>query len=212
MYDCSSFHKISHVSRPKLSASKVGCHITWKDSSFLLMSWGSTVKIGVIKEKNKMEVNPGGPSKYMEIISILECDYIVCGISPFFTEYALLAFTTKHSSEDKSTRPEIRVVKTDGEEISSDALSIMGFEDLDHEDYKLAHVEGDNLFYITSPKEIIMCKPRDIDDHISWLMEREKYEEALLTAERGEEEKTIVLHSILQVGQAYLEYLVKQSM
>jgi len=27
---------------------------------------------------------------------------------------------------------------------------------------------GDPLFYIVSPKDIVMARPRDIDDHIAW--------------------------------------------
>lgn len=217
VYDCSSFHKISNVSRPKSSAEKFHCHISWKDEYYLLMAWGSTVKIGLVKEKAKEQVAPGWPSRYMEIISVLEFDYVVCGIVPFYQDYAVLAHS-QTSSALGSFRPEIRVLKADGEEISSDALSISGFEELSHIDYRLGtfsliqvQIEGECLFYIASPKEIILCKPRDIDDHISWLIEHEKFDEALLAVERGAEERSIITHSVAQVGDIYLQNLFKQS-
>lgn len=39
-----------------------------------------------------------------------------------------------------------------------------------------AHAEGEPLFYIISPKDIVVAKERDQDDHIDWLLVKEKYE------------------------------------
>lgn len=38
------------------------------------------------------------------------------------------------------------------------------------------HSEGESLFYIISPKDIVVAKERDQDDHIDWLLEKKKYE------------------------------------
>lgn len=32
----------------------------------------------------------------------------------------------------------------------------------------------ESLFYIISPNDIVVARPRDLDDHISWLMEKQK--------------------------------------
>ena len=37
-------------------------------------------------------------------------------------------------------------------------------------------IEEENLFYIVSPKDIVVAKQRDQDDHISWLLEHEMFE------------------------------------
>lgn len=37
-------------------------------------------------------------------------------------------------------------------------------------------ITDENLFYIVSPKDIIISKERDTDDHIAWLLEREDFE------------------------------------
>ena len=34
----------------------------------------------------------------------------------------------------------------------------------------------DNLFYIVSPKDVVVARQRDEDDHIAWLLQHEKYE------------------------------------
>lgn len=38
------------------------------------------------------------------------------------------------------------------------------------------HSEGESLFYIISPKDIVVAKERSQDDHIDWLLEKKKYE------------------------------------
>ena len=34
----------------------------------------------------------------------------------------------------------------------------------------------DNLFYIVSPKDVVVARQRDQDDHIAWLLQHERYE------------------------------------
>ena len=34
----------------------------------------------------------------------------------------------------------------------------------------------ESLFYVVSPKDIVVARPRDLDDHVTWLMERKRYE------------------------------------
>lgn len=36
--------------------------------------------------------------------------------------------------------------------------------------------EGESLFYIVSPRDVVVAKERDQDDHIDWLLEKKKYE------------------------------------
>lgn len=36
--------------------------------------------------------------------------------------------------------------------------------------------EGESLFYIVSPSDVVVAKERDQDDHIEWLLEKKKYE------------------------------------
>lgn len=40
----------------------------------------------------------------------------------------------------------------------------------------IEHSEGESLFYIISPKDIVVAKERDQDDHIDWLLDKKKYE------------------------------------
>jgi hypothetical protein len=79
--------------------------------------------------------------------------------------------------------PELRIVTRANEEVSSDALEVHKFDECNASDYRLDHLATESLFYIVSPRDIVVAKPRDLDDHIRWLVDRQKYEEALAAAE-----------------------------
>jgi hypothetical protein len=101
-----------------------------------------------------------------------------------------------------SQRPELRIITRGAEEVSSDALSILEFEHYKATDYRLAYVQSEELFCIVSPKDIVMARPPDLDDHISWLISVERYEEALAAA-KGRE-RDLRTHKLSELGQKYL--------
>lgn len=53
-----------------------------------------------------------------------------------------------------------------------DALTVRGFQENECRDYHLESSEGESLFYIVSPRDVVVAKERDQDDHIDWLLER----------------------------------------
>lgn len=70
----------------------------------------------------------------------------------------------------------------------------------------MAYIQSENIFYIVSPKDIVVARPPDLDDHISWLIGVERYEQALAEA-RGRE-RELRTHKISEIGQKYLEHLL----
>lgn len=127
-------------------------------------------------------------------------------------------------------RPELRIVSRAGEELSADALGISGYERWQCNDYVLVDVEaapvkgsplspgtalgGERYYVVLSPRDLIVVKPRDWRDHVSWLVERKRYEEALEVIERmgseggdvSKEDKDEL--DAAQIGQVYVEHLV----
>ena len=62
------------------------------------------------------------------------------------------------------------------------------------------------MYYIVSPRDIILARLRCADDRVQWLLERHRYEDALIVAENaGAELKST---SRQEVGTKYLEHLV----
>ncbi|KAK7508589.1 hypothetical protein BaRGS_00000155, partial [Batillaria attramentaria] len=108
-------------------------------------------------------------------------------------------------------RPHLQIVEpymNKYEEVSNDALSIRGFEEYRISDYHLECMPDENLFFIVSPKDVVVSHLRDMDDHISWLMEHERYEEAMACA--SDHAKELKTHSYEAIGRAYLDYLLEE--
>ncbi|KAJ6544053.1 hypothetical protein B0H19DRAFT_956201 [Mycena capillaripes] len=115
-------------------------------------------------------------------------------------------------------RPELRIISPGGAELAADAISLTDFQSWGCNDYVLAEVGGevagadDNRCYVVlSPRDVVIVKRRDRRDHIAWLVERKRYEEALLEVERleadgrGDGEDAV---SAVEIGQRYIQHLV----
>jgi vacuolar protein sorting-associated protein 41 len=111
-------------------------------------------------------------------------------------------------------RPELRIISRAGEELSTDALSVTGFQSWGCNDYTLAEFEEEQEgtgktkgYLVLSPRDVIVVRPRDRKDHIAWLVERKRYEEALEQIEIMESEGTETIDAA-EIGQRYIEHLV----
>ena len=84
----------------------------------------------------------------------------------------------------------MRIVSRAGEELVSDALGVVDFHAWGCNDYALAAVDSGpaRCYVVLSPKDLVLVMPRDKRDHVSWLVERMRYEEALEEAEALEAE------------------------
>ncbi|KAG0477738.1 hypothetical protein HPP92_012457 [Vanilla planifolia] len=115
-------------------------------------------------------------------------------------------------------RPEVRIVTWKNEELTTDALPVHGFEHYKAKDYALAHAPfsgssyaggqwaaGDEpLYYIVSPKDVVIVRPRDAEDHISWLLQHGFHEKALAAVEAGQGRVEL----LDEVGSRYLDHLI----
>jgi vacuolar protein sorting-associated protein 41 len=144
---------------------------------------------------------------------------------PAPTSLLVLAYTPTDTSffheatEDRAVqarktaeRPELRIISRAGEELSTDALSVTGFQSWGCNDYTLAEFDQDGTgktkgYLVLSPKDVIIVRPRDRKDHIAWLVERKRYEEALGQIEIMENEGTETIDAT-EIGQRYIEHLV----
>ncbi|KZV75346.1 vacuolar protein sorting-associated protein 41 [Peniophora sp. CONT] len=110
-------------------------------------------------------------------------------------------------------RPELRVVSRGGEELAADALTVSGFERWACGDYSLAEIDPDDVgdtraYLVLSPRDAIVVRPRDRKDHIAWLVEKQRYEEALSEVEVLEQEEGVGSVDASAIGQRYIEHLV----
>uniref|UniRef100_A0A671KU69 Vacuolar protein sorting-associated protein 41 homolog n=1 Tax=Sinocyclocheilus anshuiensis TaxID=1608454 RepID=A0A671KU69_9TELE len=213
IYDICSKQRITNVLRDNTSLrpDMYPCSLCWKDNTTLIIGWGSSVKICVVKERDPTQMRDL-PSRYVEIVSAFETEFFISGLAPLADQLVTLYYvkeSSEHVEEEFRTRPRLDIIQplAEGcEEISSDALTVRNFQENQCRDYRLEHSEGESLFYIISPKDIVVAKERDQDDHIDWLLEKKKYEEALMAAEISF--KNIKRHD--KIGMAYINHLVER--
>ncbi|CAB1340653.1 unnamed protein product, partial [Coregonus sp. 'balchen'] len=197
IYDISTKQRITNVLRDNVSLrpDMYPCSLCWKDNSTLIVGWGSSIKICAVKERGHAELRDL-PSRYVEIVSAFETEFFISGLAPLADQLVTLYFVKENSDH------------MGYEEISSDALTVRNFQENECRDYRLEHSEGESLFYIISPKDIVVAKERDQDDHIDWLLDKKKYEEALMAAEISF--KNIKRHEVQKIGMAYINHLVEK--
>uniref|UniRef100_A0AAR2J862 Vacuolar protein sorting-associated protein 41 homolog n=1 Tax=Pygocentrus nattereri TaxID=42514 RepID=A0AAR2J862_PYGNA len=213
IYDISSKQRITNVLRDNTSLrpDMYPCSLCWKDNTTLIIGWGSSIKMCAVKERDPTEIRDL-PSRYVEIVSAFETEFFISGLAPLADQLVTLYFVkenSEHMEEEFRARPRLDIIQPlpeSCEEISSDALTVRNFQENECRDYRLEHSEGESLFYIISPKDIVVAKERDQDDHIDWLLDKKKYEEALMAAEISF--KNIKRHD--KIGMAYINHLVEK--
>ncbi|ESO87990.1 hypothetical protein LOTGIDRAFT_126722, partial [Lottia gigantea] len=215
VYDMSSKSRITHITkdhdyRPEM----FGCHLFWKDDRTLLIGWGDRIKICVVRDQVKKDAREL-PTRYVEIVCMFTTEFYICGIAPLEDNIVVLTYEKESQQEEVgravAARPHLQILEPHMEyyeEISNDALSIRGFTEYRCNDYNLECIPEENLFYILSPKDIVVAKLRDLDDNITWLLEHEMFEEAMAAA--TQHEKELKKHTYQGIGQEYLHYLLEE--
>ncbi|EYU36117.1 hypothetical protein ABFS82_14G237400 [Erythranthe guttata] len=166
----------------------------------------------------------------VDIVASFQTSYFISGIAPFGDSLVVLAYipveedgekefsSTMPSRQGNAQRPEVRVVTWNNDELATDALPINGFEHYKAKDYSLAHAPfsgssyaggqwaaGDEpLYYVVSPKDVVIAKPRDTEDHIAWLLQHKYHEKALAAVEAGQGRSEL----LDEVGSRYLDHLI----
>ncbi|KAF7012226.1 hypothetical protein CFC21_026438 [Triticum aestivum] len=175
-------------------------------------------------------ISAASSEKYVDIVGSFQTGYHISGIAPFGDLLVMLAYIPEEDDGDKKNstsvssrqgtaqRPEIHLVSWKNDVLTTDALPIHGYEHYKAKDYTLAHAPfsgssnaggqwaaGDEpLYYIVSPKDIVVAKPRDTEDHIAWLLQHGWHEKALAAVEAGQG-RTELLD---EVGTRYLDHLI----
>ncbi|KAG6472337.1 vacuolar protein sorting-associated protein 41 homolog [Zingiber officinale] len=169
-------------------------------------------------------------TKYVDIVASFQTSYYISGIAPFGDTLVVLAYIPEEENGEKdfnsspparlgtAQRPVVRIVSWKNEELTTDALPVHGYEHYKAKDYALAHAPfsgssyaggqwaaGDEpLYYIVSPKDVVIARPRDAEDHISWLLQHGWHEKALAAVEAGQGPTEL----LDEVGSRYLDHLI----
>lgn len=174
---------------------------------------------------------------------------MISGIIPFESNYLILAYLVNEEDQDiekeitdenrdsmkrkLGSKPELRIISKDGEELSSDVISLRNYDKFQSRDYSLCLSPKSNStyssnstnstnstssskilskeenFYVISPEDIVVAKPRDESDHITWLIEQKQYESALLALEKKPDLIGMENFDITEIGIKFLDHLVE---
>ncbi|KAM0792872.1 hypothetical protein ACM66B_002635 [Microbotryomycetes sp. NB124-2] len=224
IYDTTSAQRITYISRAEDSprADLFKCTLHWQDEHTLLVAWADFIKVVAVREKEGKRANLGvGPhvtELFAEVTSIFQVDCMISGIAPFDGSYLILAMSTDDTFDDEATdnreaqrrkaasRPELRIISQEGEELSSDAIGLRNYDKYQCRDYSLRALSADQSFLVISPQDVVVAQARDEVDHVNWLIEQQKYGQALTQLEKN---AAISQHfDIVEIGQQYLHRLV----
>ncbi|CEP10790.1 hypothetical protein [Parasitella parasitica] len=219
IYDTTTNIRITYIDRPEGSprADLYKCRMCWKNDTTLLIGWADTVKVAVVKPN----VNPaqGQPAHYVEITAMFQTDYIISGIAPFNDTLVLLSYLLEEEDKERdsentasqrkrlASKPELHIINEDNEEISADVLALHGFEHYQANDYVLDFLVEEDMFYVMGPKDLIAARSRDQDDHIEWLLEHDRFGEALQAVRATTSSKKF---NADEIGQTYLNWLMTE--
>ncbi|KAL8130077.1 hypothetical protein V2J09_019232 [Rumex salicifolius] len=234
VYDAANNQRLTFIERPRGSPHPelLVPHLVWQDDNLLVIGWGTSVKIASLRGSQNKGVN--GAYRHgmnqVDIVASFKTSYYISGIAPFGDSLVVLAYipgeedsekefsSTTPSRQGNAQRPEVRVVTWDNDELATDALPVHGFEHYKAKDYSLAHspfsgssytggqwAAGDEpLYYIVSPKDVVIAKPRDAEDHINWLVQHGWHEKALAAVEAVQGQSNL----LEEVGTRYLDHLI----
>jgi len=209
VYDVIQEKTISLVQKPPTCPANDVCpwRIGWSDQLNLVVSFGDTVKICKVKKRGGKSENM--PDHCVEVAHQFTLDCWVCGLSRLDDLLVVLAIPKELDEDEKPEKPQLMVFDpTDSYRlVNTDSLSIRGHEEHKPKDYQFECLLDDKHYFIMSPKDIVLGKPRDQDDHIEWLLDRRDFEVALKECKKHQ--KLLKKYSYLGVGRAYLDFLLK---
>ena len=143
-------------------------------------------------------------------------DCMVSGIAILGDRYVVLAYIVPDDGEEHDTPyrrleaepPEIRLIDK-GEEIMADALELSNYRTNGCNHYCLAKSgrPGEELFLVVSPSEVIEVRPRDEADHVTWLVDHERFEEALTAADAFKTSNGTSIDT-RSIGAQYMRHLI----
>jgi len=149
------------------------------------------------------------PVYCVEVVHSFSLGYWVSGLAKLDNLIVLLAIPKELDKNDKHVKPELMMFdpKTGYSLIGTDSLSIRGHEEHTPKDYNLEYLVEEKQYFILSPKDIVLGKPRDEDDHIEWMLDHQEFEQALEQTQK--QQKLLRKFTYLDVGKKYLDHLLE---
>ena len=234
--DASTQQRVAFVARSSsLRADIYPCSLVWTSDRQLVVGWADTLTLLAIRDRPRarhqlaqvaaVTVTGGSSTHFVgEVAAVLELDCMIAGVAAYGAAYLVLAYpadedAVQSGAEGSDTfrrpvgrRPELRLVTAEGVETSADGLNLPAYERYSCADYKLVGsggTAGEPAFHVLSPADLLVVRARDAADHVTWLLERERFAEAL-EAVRAAGPDGLDGHDATAIGRDYLGHLIEQ--
>lgn len=180
------------------------CCIQFTESNQILVGWGNAVHILEIHAKPMT----------CTIVTAFKVDTGICGIAPFLNDNIfVLGFdeeaTTQVDKKIVSPRPEIRVIDMKGNDIYADSVTVINYEENLAVNYRLEYSEFDKSYYVISQRDVIVAKPTDWDDKITWLLKNQRFTDAMEVFRKNE--KQVMKYRYVDIANKKLNFLLQNN-
>lgn len=189
--------------------------IVWSRPEEVIVSWGNLIEISAVVEAGSTGVSlpiaPSDSSRKATSHSLhrlvqIRTPLLLCGVAPMGTNLVVMLYEGITSG----SLPRMALMATSGSISSSDQMTgcIRFSETMKAENYVLECYPSDTTFYVRTPRQIITVRPRDQCDHIKWLCDHGKVEEALGVAEKCSMPPLEDKYSVAAIGEQFLQELM----
>ena len=179
------------------------CHLYWHNDWTLVIGWACSIKICQVRQKSDSDFS-ALPTYFVEVLNNISLDHFISGIGPQ-PDNKIVTLGYIPPEEGVPSLPCVRITNFDGAELSLDELSIKGYETCHANSYKISVLNYDHHIYIMSPVDLVIAKPRDLNDRIDWLISKGKYEGALNIV--SEAPLTFTPYKFINIGAQYFAHL-----
>ena len=211
VYDTGTSTKVGTIESKMESDAE--CNICWTSDTDFLIGWMDSVKLLGVRTRSSTDVVTGSSTKLIQTIHQFKVDFIIAGLAPFKADGIIILGCPIEGESVKP--PEVNIVNWKGEVVANDVLQITGFENFKAADYHLEYLPAeeaqlDACYFIASPNDVIVAKPRTVQDHVAWLLNHDKLQEAFAVVESspiyGETERKEML---TEIGQSIIMFYIE---
>ncbi|XP_065557779.1 vacuolar protein sorting-associated protein 41 homolog isoform X2 [Artemia franciscana] len=209
VYDIVARRTISLIKREHKRGSdweKMRCQLYWRDDLTLVVGWGTEVKVCRVRKRYDTDIESRElPNFLVEILSMFVAEFTVCGLGHIGDQLTILS-----SSPDGTENPVLRTVEYHPESYTETSLVEWPLQEKANytpNDFHLLCLSEEFVFFLVSPKSVVIARQRDAEDHIQWLLDHGMFEEALSDVSQPSG-RNLKKYSRLSIGRSYIDFLL----
>ncbi|CAF3876112.1 unnamed protein product [Rotaria magnacalcarata] len=155
--------------------------ISWNDPTTLAVACAKTIKILSITTEASSEHQANAPKKHINTTMSFKIEFYACGLTSVNRD--LVVFGIEDFSIAAGTSdPSLTVLVSKGkiyEEKAHDPFRMYNDELTSPFQFQIEYLPDEQCFFILSPYDIVKAERRDYDDHIEYLINKKRFEDAI---------------------------------